>query len=489
MNNDQSELSIRIPDLCAAFLKRIKPIFILVLVFTLLGCLFGVYRATHAGSRVSEEDLRAAETALLDAKNSVSSAEASLRKLLEVDIPKAENDVERARLQVQRRQEYVDNSLYFAMNPFHRGVSRVTLYVEADLPVNPDAPWLTADPRNIIALAYTKLYPFDSELLESIQRIMNTDADPAYISELVKVVNNSDQFVEICVYHDDAETAKKVTDYLLEMLQDRLSKTVSDFSANVIAYFVGYEVDWDMSDSHDKEADRLLSAQAALFTAEQNLQTLKINTKASAEQTIEDNKAAAAQAEEDLQKLQERSASAAATPKNILKKAVLFAVVFFAVGLFGACFLVCLEKLLSGQLQNVNDALTRYSFPVIGIIPAKKKRLFEKTIRKLEGEPELDFETAGKATAQSLLSVVGDRRIALVSSEGPDTVQEFLPFVGERIPVCGDLLRDADAVKAAKDYDGFVLVEKRGKSRFDLIDAEVRRIQALGKQTEGIILL
>jgi hypothetical protein len=158
-------------------------------------------------------------------------------------------------------------------------------------------------------------------------------------------------------------------------------------------------------------------------------------------------------------------------------------------GLFGACFLVCLDKLLSGQLQNVNDALTRYSFPVIGIIPAKKKRLFEKTIRKLEGEPDLDYETAGKATAQSLLSMASGRRIALVSSAGPETVQEFLPFVGERIPVCGDLLRDAEAVKAAKDYDGFVLIEKRGKSHFDLIDAEARRIKSLGKQTEGIILL
>ena len=216
MNNDQAELTIRISDLCAAFLKKFKPICILVLVFTLLGGLFGVYRAIHSRG-VSDEDLLAAETAVVDANNSVSSAEGALRKLLEVDIPKAETAVERARLQVQRRQEYVDNSLYFAMNPFHRGVSRVTLYVEADLPVNPEAPWLTADPRNIIALAYTKLYPFDSELLENIQRIMDTDADPAYISELVKVVNNSDQFVEICVYHDDAETAKQVTDYLIEL--------------------------------------------------------------------------------------------------------------------------------------------------------------------------------------------------------------------------------------------------------------------------------
>lgn len=489
MNNDQAEISIRISDLCAAFLKKIKPIFLLVLVFTLLGGFFGVYRATHAGSKVSEDDLRAAETALIDAKNSVSEAEGALQKLIEIDIPSAEANVERARLLVQRRQEYLDNSPYYALNPFHRGVSRVTLYVETDTPINPEAPWLSADPRKIIALAYTKLYPFDSELLENVQRIMNIDADPAYISELVQVTNPSDQFVEICVYYDDAEIAKQVTDYLLETLQDRLSKTVGDFSPNVIAYYVGYEVDWSMSDSHAREEDRLFSAQTSLFNAEQALQTLKSNTKASAEQLIEDNKVAAAEAEEELSKLQERFESAEATPKNIIKKAVLFAVVFFVVGFFGACFLVCLSKVLSGRLQNINDALARYSFPVIGILPGKKKRAFEKTIRKLEGEPDFDFETAGKATAQSLFSMVGDRKIALVSSAGSDCIQALLPFVGERIPVCGDLLKDANAVKAAKDYDGFVLVEMRGKSRFDMIDAEARRIKSLGKQTEGIILL
>lgn len=489
MNNEQAEVSIRISDLGAAFLKKIKPIFVLVLVFTLLGGLFGAYRTVRAGSRVSEEDLRAAETALVEAKNDVAKAEGALDKLIKIDIPNAETAVERAKLQVQRGQEYVDNSLYYALNPLHRGVSRVTLYVETDTTINPDAPWLSVDPQSSIAQAYTKLYPFDSELLENIRRIMKTDADLAYVSELVTVTNESDPFVEICVYHDDAEVAKQVTDYLLETLQERLSKTVGDFSANVVGSFVGYEVDWDMSDNHSKEADNLSSAQTALFTAEQNLQTLENNTKASAEQTIEDCKALAAEAEEDLQKLQERYDGSKVTPKNILKKGILYAAVFFVVGLFGACFLVCLDKVLSGKLQSINDVLTRYSCPLIGVLPAKKKRLFEKTIRKLEGEPDLDFDTAGKTTAQSLFSVVGDRKIALVSSAGPEVVEEFLPFVGDRVPVCGDLLRDANAVKSAKDYDGFVLVEKRGTSRFDLIEAEARRIQSLGKQTEGIILL
>ena len=489
MNNEQSEISIRISDLCAAFLKKIKPIVLFVLVFALLGGLFGAYRARHAGASVSEEDLRAAETVLVDAKNSVSEAEGMLKEILELDIPQAEAAAERAGALARNRQEYLDNSLYYAMDPFHRGVSRVTLYVETDTPINPEAPWLTVDPQSSITKAFAKLYPFDSALLEDIRDILKTDADLPYINEIVSVSASSDQFVEICAYADDTAAAKEVTDYLLGVLPGRLTETFGDFSVHVVSQFVGYEIDWEMNDRRSEQADNLAAAKADQFAAEQSLQMLRDNAKASTEQLIEDNRSAAEEAEEKLQELQTRYANARPTTKNILKKAVIFAVVFFMLGLFGACLLVCLDKILSGKLQDINDVLTRCSFPLIGTLPSKKKRPFEKTIRKLEGEPDLDFEAAGKATAQSLFSVVGDRRVALVSSAGLDTVQEFLPFTGDRIPVCGDLLRDAEAVKAAKDYDGFVLIEKRGKSRFDLIDAQARRIKSLGKQVEGIILL
>ena len=489
MKNEQTEITIRVSDLCAAFLKAFKPILVLVLVFALLGGLFGVRKVLRADSNASEDDLRAAEITLIDAKKKLADSENSLTSLLELEIPNAEANVERARRMEQRRQDYVDNSLFYAIDPLRCGVSRVMLYVETDTEINPDTPWLTVDPQSSIALAYTKLYPFDTELLENVRRIMNTDADLAYISELVTVTNNDDRFVEICVYHEDAEVAKQVTDYLLNTLQKRLSQTVGEFSANVISSYVGYEINEDMSDLHDKQDDLLFSAQSARFNAEQTLQTLKESTQPKREQAIEDNKAEVESAEKALQKLLAHPDDTKATPKNILKKGVLYAVVFFVVGLVGACFLVCLKKVFSGRLSEINDVLTRFTFPLIGTLPAKKKRLFDKTIRKLEGEPDLDFETAGKATAQSLLSVVGDRRIALVSSAGPDAIQEFLPFIGDRIPVCGDLLKDVEAVKSAKDYDGFVLVEKRGSSRFDMIDAEARRIKSLGKQTEGIILL
>lgn len=137
----------------------------------------------------------------------------------------------------------------------------------------------------------------------------------------------------------------------------------------------------------------------------------------------------------------------------------------------------------------INSVASRYSFPIIGVLPARNTRWFAKSIGMLEGEPESNFETAGKTTAQTLFSIIGDRKVALVSSEGSSIIDSVIPFLDNRIATCGNILSDASAVKSAMEYDGLVLVEERDKSRFDKIDTEVRRIDSIGKKIEGIILL
>ena len=487
----ETESEIRIADLFAALLKACKPVLCAALILALLGAVYGAYKVYDGAKHpeVTDKDIVKAETTLQKAQSKQADAEKALQDLSAKEIPDAETVVERAKLLLQRRQEYLDESLYYAMDPFHRGISRVTLYVDTDTPVNPNAPWMAVNPQSSIATAYTRIYPFDSEVMDNIQRIMGTDTETQYINELVSVSNISNQFVEIRVYFEDADVAKQVTDYLVETMQTRLAETVGDYSSNIVGYFVGYEVDWGMSDKHNTADDDFLSAQRALTEAEEALEKLKTQTREEREQAIEDARAAVEEAETNLQDLQKKMESTTAEPKNIVKKAVKYA----AAGLVGGAFLGCVAvfflSVLGGKVPDINSVVSRYAFPVIGVLPCRKKRWFTKIIRKLEGEPEADFEAAGQTMAQSLASIVGERKAALVSSEGNAVIDAILPFLNGRIPVCGDILRDADAVKAAAEYDGFVLVEERGKSRIDQVDSEVRRIESTGKTVEGIILL
>lgn len=490
MKINDTEVEVRLSDLFAGLLKAFKLILCLALVFALLGGAFGVYKTIDSAKHpsVTEDDIKAAEKAVEKAEDRVKANERSLENLFNIEIPDAETKIVRAEQLLQRRQEYLDNSLYYAMNPFHRGVSRVTLFVDTETEVNPSSPWMTVNPQSSIVIAYTKIYPFDSEILENVKRIMDTDADLPYINELISVSNVSNQFVEICVYHDDADVAKEVTDYLLETLQERLSSSVGDYSANVVGYFVGYEVDWSMNDSHNTNDDRLLSAERALDNAKEDLEKLNNETREAREQAIEDAKTALDDAKKNLNDLNKKYSTTSAEPKNIVKQALKKALVFLAVGLFLGCFGVLVRYFMSGRIQSINTVVSRYSFPVLGILPCSRKRWFEKSIRKLEGEPDTDFESAGNAAAESIATVVGAQKVAYVSSEGAAEIEKILPFTGELLPVCGDILKDPKAVKAAGAYDAFVLVEERGRSRVALIDSEVRRIASLGKDVKGIVL-
>ena len=487
MNN--KEIELRIPDLVAMLLKGFRLILCLTLIAALLGGAYGVYSAlnTDEENRVTKEDVEAAEKAVTAAEIAISDAEKALTKRYEIEIPDGERKVERAELLVQRRQEYLDNSLYYKMNPFERGVSRLKFYVETNFTVDPDVASIVEDPQTSIVLAYTSIYPFDSEILERVRAIMHTDAEKQYIEELISVSNIADRFVEIRVYHEDAQIAEQVVTYLYQTMLSRLKGSVAEHSANVIGTFTGYEVDWAMNDSHTTNEDSLFSAERSLESAEESLQALKDGI-ADKEQAITDAKDKLVEVQKDLEKIRKEYENTEPNLSNVAKKAAKYGAIGLIIGLILGCGIVLVFALFGGKIQNQSDVLNRYAFPLIGVLPRTKRVWFDKTIRKLEGEPIGDFEATAQATAQSLLSRIGERKVCLVSSESNSIAEKLAAYTEGRVTVLGNILKNPDAVKELSSFDGIVLVEQRGTSRVDLIDGEVLRAEALGKEILGIVL-
>ena len=87
-----------------------------------------------------------------------------------------------------------------------------------------------------------------------------------------------------------------------------------------------------------------------------------------------------------------------------------------------------------------------------------------------------------------MLSTATDKSVCLVSSLGKNEAEIILPYLDGRFLCYGDILGEVDAVKALADFDSVVLVEKRGKSNIDIIDAEVNRLRTLGKEIVGVIV-
>lgn len=486
---DKKEIELRLADVLAMLLKAAKPIVCITLAFALLFGAYGAYRALHAekNASVTQKDLEAAAEEVERASASVTKAERDLTKRLNIEIPDAETKVKRAEQLVDKRRSYIDNSLYYALDPFNYGVSRLTFYIETEDGSNPDMPWISVSPQASIATAYTNIYSVDNEILNNIRNIMNTDADIRYVRELISVSNVSDQFVQITVYHSDAQVAQNVVDYLYESLMERLNGNVGNFSANIIGRYTGYEVDWAMNENHALNEDNLISAERALSDAEDNVAALNEGV-TDLENAIDDAKTAQSDAESSLAKLQKKYDESTLNTANVLRRTLRYAVIGLVAGFIGGCIIMAALGVMSRKLQNRSAVLSRYSFPIIGILPRQKKHLFDRQVRRLEGDPELSLEDAARSTAQSLLSAAQGRRACLISTEGSAVIDELVPYLEKGAGVCGNILKDADAVKALADYDSVFLVERRGTANLDVLENEVTRARALGKDILGIVL-
>ena len=480
MNN--REIEIRIADLFAAVLKAAKPILCFALILAMMGAGYGLRKA-KSYERTETGELEAVEKAqkLVETTElQLSLAERALERYNEVEYPNAEKKYEHAQMMVEQRQNYIDESIYQSLDPFNCGVSTLTFYIETEdiqIEADPNSPWLALDPRATIAMACTQVISHDDRILEKVQEIMGIHTEIRFVKELVSVSKVSDQFVEIRAYYQDANVAEKVVDYLYQTIIERLDGKVDPFTANVISRFTGYDVIWSMNDRQISNEDKLLSAERALTDAETRRQTL-LDRSQEKEDAVTEAKDALKAAQSDLRNIRFKTQY----------PALIYALAFLALGLVIGCFAAAFFAIVSSRLQNQSVVLSRYSFPILGVLPHGKKRWFAAKIRALEGDPETGRESAACVAAQNVMDVASGKKACLISTLGSGAAEEFAPYLNGKLAVCGDILRDPAAVKALADFDSVVLVEERESSRLDQIDGEVQQLKTLGKEILGIVL-
>ena len=136
-----------------------------------------------------------------------------------------------------------------------------------------------------------------------------------------------------------------------------------------------------------------------------------------------------------------------------------------------------------------------YSFrnPVLGVLPGKKKRLFEKTIRRLEGDSLYEDKDIVSSVAANVQAVTANEsgKVCLIGTvdEKDPALSDLLKALKGKIEFKGNLLSGAQGIKNLESYDQVILVEKRNESRFSAISDEITRIRSLQKNVMGMILL
>lgn len=379
----------------------------------------------------------------------------------------AREAVERLERQIADGEEYLEQSLYQALNPFNKGEGSVLFYVDPEADELPATPG--ADPRETLIAAYLSFYSNDEELLREIRELLGTELDDRYVLELIDVsivsgtpdsemvqITNSN-IVQIAVSYEDASVAKQIARLVCDASQQRINETVREHTTTIVAERSGYVVDTALRESQLEY-----------------------------EQTLTELKTALTEKQTALTELESSVASdgTGVSLFSIAKKGV----IGFVIGVIVAAVAVFVFALLGGKLQSV-DELAGLDIPLVGIVPKAGRKCFvARWIRKLEGDPAIEPEQALSLIGANLDNLAAGQKVGLVGTADAALLSELAASLKDRAVLCGDVLQEPNAVKALDEADGVVLVEERGASSANKMQEELARLKALSKSVIGIIV-
>lgn len=491
---EKHELEIKLTDVIASFLKSIVLIVVVTVFFAALLGAYGYRKAKKSTVNAAyQENVDAAAEKVAAKEITIKNLEQKNTTINEVSIPYYKRKIERDSTLNEKRRNYLENSLYYTIDPFNCGTSRITFAVDAPIPEGATeeyANYKMNEQRRIVN-ACASMYPFSDDILEHVKGILGVDADKRYIQELISVTNVEDQFVRLDVYYTDTGLAKKAADYLFSEMVKMLQSLDPEYKVSIVNSFTGYEVNRSMYDDRTKYEDSLLSSERTLTTDNDALNNLNKN--------IEDNMANIGLAKEELTTLKRElaaaenslaNANASRSPKKSLLK---YGIVGGILGLFMALAFVYIRSIFSGKILSRNNLLSRFPYPLLGVAPFGKRVFFDKTIRKLEGDPAYDNKSVVDATIANTLAIASKdgSKSTMVGTVDPSdpALAALKDAMKGKIDYSGNILSDAKTVKSIEKYDSVVLVEKRGTSRTDSVSEEISKLRSLKKEIVGIILI
>ena len=491
---EKKEIEIKMTDLFASFLKSIVLIVLITGFFTALLGGYGYYKAKK--TKISSNYQETIDTV----SNSIAAKELTIKNLEQkndsitnISIPYYNRKIKRDSALNERRRAYLENSIYYTIDPFNCGTARITFAVDAPIPEGATeeyANYRQNEQRRIVN-ACAAMSPFSDEVLNHVRDILGSNAEKRYIEELITITNVEDQLVRLDVYYSDPDLAKKAADYLFGEMKKTLNDLDPSYKVSIVNTFNGFEVNREMYEDRTEYEDSLLLSERALTTDTDALNNLN--------KAFEDNTNNLNVAKDDLAKLKHdldsaksglANANKARSPKRSTLK---FGIVGFVLGLVLALGFVYVRDVFSGKIRSRNNLLSRFSYPLLGVAPASKRLFFDKTIKKLEGDPVYDNKAVVEATAANTLAIasVDGSNCTMIGTIDPSdpALKQLKDSMKDKISFSGNILADAKTVKTIEKFNSVILVEKRGSSRADSISEEITKIKSLQKEVLGIILI
>ena len=386
---ENKEKTIRLSDLIALLMKWFICIIFIALAFAIIGAVLSIrsqQELYNENSNVTQSQLDRSRQAFSEAQLALLATENALYNLEEIEIPALSDRITWTGTSIIQLKNHIENSLLMVLNPYSCPEARLSFYLKSEK--LPSFDYLEVEESKKISsgkdfeislttTSVRSLWPLDLEMLEEVRDILNVDAELLYISEIATIsYDPSTGFTVIKVCNNDIEAAKEAADYLFASLKKQLDKTIGSYQIITLGSFCGTIADLEVK--NDQMA--LISGLTELTKGLSDSETILSELRASIEDKKNevDNAASVYRAAQRSLEEMERHFSNPRAQAAISRRAILRKAIFW--GLIGgviACVFLIGVGVFGKTLHNHNELISRYSFPLLGILPRKKKYLFD----------------------------------------------------------------------------------------------------------------
>lgn len=380
-----------------------------------------------------------------------------------------ENSLEASPSQLQRQQDYLEQSILMQIDPysFYRGTAK--FYVDTNNDSSEDG---VANHTAAVCALYSNM--LDARGLETLANQLQMHRK--YLAEVVSV-GYEGQILTINVNNVTQKDAEELLKLLVDELKSYhsiISASVEEHKLQLVSSYFYNVMDANLVTKQKTEREKMAALKQSQEDAKASVETAK-------------SELSRLQAERD--QLREPTMAVSGGKAAALKKGVIYAFVGAVLGVFVVAAVACVAHIAGEKVYSVRTLRNRVGVKVLGSISDdKKKCAVDRWIDKLEGrciDEKQDVLAAlvrGQCTGNVLVAGSAGTQIL-------ESVVSSLERAGVKAVGHGSLLNSVQAVETLRSCDCVLLVEKCGISRYSLIEQEIDMVDSVGKQLLGCVVV
>lgn len=380
-------------------------------------------------------------------------------------IAELQKDVEEIQNQIEKQNNYVDDSIYINANPNRLEKGMLSYYISTP------STGTDNDYANNVIHAYRKMFD-GGKAAKYVKENLPYDIEEEYIQELIYVNTNAnvnvDNYLDVAIVHSDEGKLREIMD---------LAKKYIEENKETVTSTVG-------------EHELLLIADDITFGTDSGITTKRndLDTYMTALNNELANKQVA------LSAAQSGSASLGGIVKNSLK----YAIVGFVFGVFAAVIYKVLTITLFNKVVSAKQLREAIGLTVLGdIVEQKRLDKLQKLGYRLAGEdPTVLYDEALKVAAYNLNALTDKKDIVVldlanngISNEIIDGLPKF-DFITDKKFVTGQgTLESFDMLKCLNESSGVVMVVKKQGTKISKLERELDIARTHGSEIVGVITI